>query len=631
MPKEKHMQLDRNDKKIKHSINEDQFQIMFDGMNIGATLCELITDKQGNPKDYRFLKINPAFEKQSGMNVSYSLGKTIKEVFPDIQQSWIDKLGSVVVSNEPIEFINHSTNKSYNVNVFSFSENKFAMFFEDITQRKKAEEKLIKSEQQYKQLFNSMTEMIVVIEMIYNNDSQPIDWYIRQINKPFAIFLGKTQEELLNKKVTSVINTVEDSWLQAFSEVEKTGKSIKFENYGAEYDKTYQVGAWKMTKNTVGVSFTDITDIKQAEKVSIESHRLSAIGEMASSIAHDFNNSLQLMMGNLEIIRIQSDLSVTVQEHIDNIGLLIEDVASRTKSMQNFGDKNNYNTEFESLDLNKITTESIKQSRPLWKDEMEKIGLKMNINTDFGKIPNIIFNKGALSSIIYNLIKNSIEAMPEGGEITIKTGIKTEGIFLTCMDSGIGMNQETKLKIFQPFYTTKGYKTGRGLGMSGVYSVIKEAGGSVRVKNTIIGKGTTIEIVLPANKLEEMKIIEEVVSIKRSLRILYVEDEAIIAMNSKKIIEDLGHECDIELSGEQALISLEKEEYDVVITDIGMPGMSGWQFATAVKNKFGDAIKIIIASGWNIKEEELKQHRINYCLTKPYTKEDIKKVFSKIQ
>ena len=221
--------------------------------------------------------------------------------------------------------------------------------------------------------------------------------------------------------------------------------------------------------------------------------------------------------------------------------------------------------------------------------------------------------------------------MPEGGDITIKTGIKTEGISLTCIDTGIGMKQETKLKIFQPFYTTKGYKTGRGLGMSGVYSVIKEAGGSVKVKNTTVGKGTTIEIVLPANKLEERKIAEKVVSINKSLRILYVEDEAIIAITSRKIIESLGHECDIELSGENALISLDKKEYDVVITDIGMPGMSGWQFAKAVKNKFGDRIKIIIASGWNIKEKELKQHRINYCLIKPYTKEEIKKVLSRIQ
>ena len=624
------MDTNNNQKKIKHSINEDQFQRMFDGMNIGATLCELITDEQGSPKDYRFIKINPAFEKQSGVSVSSSIGKTVKEVFPDIEQSWIDKLGYVVINNEPIEFVNynHNTDKSYSVNAFSFSDGKFAMFFEDITQRKKAEKKLIKSEQQYKQLFNSMTEMIVVIELIYNKDNQPIDWYIRQINKPFAIFLGKPQEELLNKKITSIINTIEDSWLKSFAKVEKTGESITFENYGAEFDKTYQVGAWKMTKNTVGISFTDITDIKQAEKVSIESHRLSAIGEMASSIAHDFNNSLQLMMGNLEIIKLQNNLSVTVREHINNIGSLIKDVASRTKSIQNFGDKNNYNTEFESLDLNQVIAESIKQSRPLWKDEMEKIGLKININTDYGEIPNIFFNKGALSSIIYNLIKNSVEAMPEGGEIAVKTGIKTEGIFLTCMDNGIGMNQQTKLKIFQPFYTTKGYKTGRGLGMSGVYSVIKEAGGSVKVKSTSLGKGTTIEVVLPANQLEKIKIIEEAVSIKNSLRVLYVEDEAIIALSSKKIIEALGHKCDIELSGEKALISLDKKKYDVIITDIGMPGMNGWQLAAAVKNKFGDAIKIIIASGWNINEKELKRHEIDYCLTKPYTKEEIKKVFS---
>ncbi len=115
-------------------------------------------------------------------------------------------------------------------------------------------------------LFDSMTEMVYVIELIYDEHDQPIDFYIRDINVSFAKFLCKTKDELINKKISSIIGNVEDYWLTAFASVDKTGKQISFEDYGVEFDKYYYATAWKVSKNRVGISFTDITEQKRIEK-----------------------------------------------------------------------------------------------------------------------------------------------------------------------------------------------------------------------------------------------------------------------------------------------------------------------------------------------------------------------------
>ena len=161
-----------------YKISEYHFHKIFEGISLGFALCELILDKHGNPKDYRFLRMNPAFEKQSGMKITSTVGKTVKDIYPDIEQSWIDRYGSTVINNKPIHFIdyNHNTNKTYSVNAHSFSENKFVMFFEDITELTKSKEDFIKSEQQYEQLFNSMMEMFQVIKLIYDKDGNAIDY-----------------------------------------------------------------------------------------------------------------------------------------------------------------------------------------------------------------------------------------------------------------------------------------------------------------------------------------------------------------------------------------------------------------------------------------------------------------------
>jgi PAS domain S-box-containing protein len=251
----------------------------------------------------------------------------------------------------------------------------------------------------------------------------------------------------------------------------------------------------------------DITSQKLFEKAQVKHQRLKAIGEMSSSIAHDFNNSLQQMMGNVEVIKIQKNLSKTTLERLNNIAGTIDDVAGRVSALQKFGDTENDEKDLQLIDFNLLIKESLNQSRPLWKDDMGKKGLSIHVITDFKEIPKFIGNKGELKSAVYNLIKNSIEAMPEGGNIIIKTGTRAKHIFATFTDTGLGMDEAIKRKVFEPFFTTKGFELGRGLGMSGVYSTVKKFKGNIVVKSSGLSEGTTFEIVFPISHQKEIKLV----------------------------------------------------------------------------------------------------------------------------
>lgn len=615
---------------------------------------------------------------------------------------------------------------------------------------------------EFQTLFDSMTEMLQVLELIYDEHGRPVDFYIRDTNLSFTKMVGKSKSQLINKKSSEIFSVIEDSWLTSLASVDKTGLAISFENYGAEFDKYYFVNAWKISNKRVGVSYTDISDRKRREKeksatklafslikndldeaqklakigswlfdpttneaewsdemfriwgfdpskgtpeyVSIlkrihlddleyyqncvanasiqgapydiefriqtangeqkviraicqatsgtsiklrnlngtnqdvtsqkqfeedlvKHQRLNAIGEMSSSIAHDFNNALQEMMGNLDIIRVQNDLSVSTLERVNNIGSIISDTAGRVAALQQFGDTEHKNKQAELIDLNAMIEESVQQARPLWKDNIERKGLKIGIETDFECVPKINGNRGELKSIFYNLIKNSVEAMPEGGEINIKTSTNAEYVYICFTDNGDGMAAETKLKVFQPYYSTKGLELGRGLGMSGAYGIVKKHKGDIVVKFSELAKGTTIEITLPIQPTQQnvsKSISREEETSKDSLAILWVDDDRGIREGASDLLEFMGHHCETASSGENALQALSNKTFDVVFTDIGMPEMNGWELADSIRNEFGNAIKIIVVSGWDIEEKAKEQCYIDSTLQKPFDMKQLK-------
>ncbi len=241
-------------------------------------------------------------------------------------------------------------------------------------------------------------------------------------------------------------------------------------------------------------------------------------------------------------------------------------------------------------------------------------------------------NDGELRSVIYNLIKNSIEAMPDGGKIYFETGTADAGVFIRITDTGIGMNEEVKSRVFQPFFTTKGFEIGRGLGMSGAYSIIREHKGDLKIIQSAPAQGTTIEVQLPfSNFTEENNEQENVKEFEGAANILWVDDEPMIQEIASELIDALGHNCKAVSSGIDALELMETQNFDLIITDIGMPRMSGWQLADKIFEKYNGKMKVAALTGWGnqFDEDERISHNIDFILTKPIKINELKSLIDK--
>ncbi|MFT7084400.1 MAG: PAS domain S-box-containing protein [Vicingaceae bacterium] len=595
---------------------------------------------------FRMVLVNNSFCRLLGFPKHKLIGRTMAEDIPANQMEGFIKidlqvlndgqenLNEEVITNANGEELTIITRKSRYVDEHN---NRFIIgTIRDITESRVIQREIDTQNEKLNNLNNALNKaqrLAKVGSWSFNTSNQKSEWSnemfliwgfeLSKLAPDYDTIIGKVYSEDLNLFINAVENAI-----------------VNGTPYDIEHRISLSNGEQKIVRaicqpvvgidgkvvSLVGTS-QDITTQKQFEKSQVKNHRLKAMGEMSSSIAHDFNNSLQEMMGNLEIVKLESDLSRNTIKRLNTIGSIIADVADRVSALQKFSDAEHADKNAKTLDLNTLIEESLSESRPLWKDAMEKEGVKINVSTDFGKIPKILSTSGELKAAIYNLVKNSIEAMPEGGNLTIKTGLKAEGVYARFIDTGLGMTEETKLKLFDPFFSTKGFELGRGLGMSGVYGIVNKYKGDIAVTSSELGKGTTIEIVFPISNRDEIKVLtKEEPQEKKLLRVLWVDDDFLITKSSCLLIESLGHQCDGANSGQKALAYLDEKTYDFVFTDIGMPKMNGWELADAIRSKLGNKLKIIVVTGWEVEEQAKKEHGIDFVLQKPFTLDQLKKI-----
>jgi len=590
-------------------------------------------------RDLRCQVWNPFVEELTGISESEVLGKSAKDLSLFSQEANIIKnikkaMAGKFVAEVDIPFYIIDSGKSgwvsYTVASLLSATNDIVgaiCTIRDITDRKLAEKALIESETRFRTLIEQAPVAI-------NISRGRVSLYA---NKKFAEILGlRSVEESVGQYVEEYYapqsrGQVSNSVLQL---IQGNMDFAEFETIGCRADGSLfpmliNCSTVELSDGKAIITFlTDITERKKAEIAIIENQRLGAIGEMASSIAHDFNNSLQSILGNLELAMLQPELSESLHQYLTTIKTVAYDAAVRVKQIQRFGGKK-VEPKFSHVDLNSLILDVVNQLRPLWKNEAEKKGLSIDVTTQLSEIPEFYGNDGEIRSALYNIVKNSIEAMPKGGNIILETAKTPDGISITVSDTGLGMDEKTKARVFQPFFTTKGFDLGRGLGMSGVYSIVKEHKGDIYVKKTVLGEGTSIEMVLPyTHQRKRVGNTEEVVECTSRMRVLWVEDNAIVRKVSKLMLENLNHEADVAGSGKEALEFLSKNEYDLVITDIGMPEMNGWQLADIIKDKFGGKMKVAVITGWSdeIDDYTRKEHGVDHILGKPFSIEQLKKL-----
>ncbi len=249
------------------------FSALFNNKTVGLSYCKTIFDKHNHATDYFVLDVNPTYELMTGVPRNLIVGKKITEALPGVSQDLIDRHNKVAVTGEDnrFEIYDSVTDRWYDVDVFSPQKGYFIAVFYNITERKKAEEALRESEEHYRLLFSSMTEMFLIVEPVYDQDGMPVDYTFLDVNPAYERFVGKPRELLVGRSARVVFGIVEDYWVKLFARVAKTGEPAHYESYGAEHGRTYELHAWRIGEHQVAFIVNDVSERKRAEEALRES------------------------------------------------------------------------------------------------------------------------------------------------------------------------------------------------------------------------------------------------------------------------------------------------------------------------------------------------------------------------
>jgi PAS domain S-box-containing protein len=347
------------------------------------------------------------------------------------------------------------------------------------------------------------------------------------------------------------------------------------------------------TTGVLGIA-RDITEQKEERERAARADKLRALGQLASGVAHDFNNSLAAILGRAQLLRRQVTDAALVR-NLDIIQTAAEDAAATVRRIQTFARKSPVK-EFELLDVASLLNDAIEITRTRWENEARLRGLEYQVRLEAEEGQHAYGSASELREVFVNLIVNAVDAMPRGGKLFIMSRRQDDRLQLKFSDNGMGMPEEVRSKIFEPFFSTKGAH-GTGLGLSVSYSIMERHEGSISVESQP-GNGTTFTIDLPA-ALPESPVdeIEIHASETASLRILVVDDEAPVRETLAEMLVAVNHEVELAGSGQEAVEKLRHGDFDLVFTDLAMPEMDGWETARLIRKSWPN-MRIVLVTGY---------------------------------
>ena len=363
-----------------------------------------------------------------------------------------------------------------------------------------------------------------------------------------------------------------------------------------------------------GAAAVAIQSARQAAQL-IQNERLRATGELAMGVAHDFNNLLATILGRTEVLLGQVR-DAEQRESLEAIRRAARDGAAVVSRMREYGRPVD-TAEFHVVDLADIVAEAVQLSRPRWQGEAQREGRSIEVQQRLEGAA-VLGDPAALREVLVNLIFNATDALPSGGTIRIGLSKAGERVMLELADTGTGIPPEVQTRIFDPFFTTKGAQ-GSGLGLAMVRKVVEAHGGLITV-DSAPGRGTTFHIELPAAMGEARGTgqAEPVDVDVPPAHVVVVDDQQDVLDTIGMLLRRDGHFVRLFHDPRAALDALGEERPEVLITDIGMPGMSGWDLASAVHARWPE-LPIIVLTGWgrDVTAAQLKQHGVTAALAKP--------------
>jgi signal transduction histidine kinase/CheY-like chemotaxis protein len=369
--------------------------------------------------------------------------------------------------------------------------------------------------------------------------------------------------------------------------------------------------------------------------------KLSALGELASGVAHDFNNTLAGILGRAQLLLRTNDPE-KIERGLNIIIKTAEDGAKTVKRIQDFA-RQRRDHDFHLMSVGQILLDVSEITQPRWKDQAEASNVHIQMDVAIRSNRKVMGDESELRDVLVNMVFNAVDAMPQGGTLRLTAEDSGEFVVLSVSDTGAGMSTEVRSRIFDPFFTTKG-KAGMGLGLAVSFGIIRRHEGTIEVESEV-GVGSKFKIYLPAAAMSKPYDTVEAVPVETVVKteiknpkplpheqanILVVDDESSVRDLLRDILEAEGCRVYLAPGGREALAMFDSRNFDAIFTDVGMPGMSGWELSQAIRQRSKVPIAVITGWGEAVGSQDQKQAGVNWVVTKPFKAERIAELVNEI-
>jgi PAS domain S-box-containing protein len=620
-------------------LTDDTYRELFEQLGWGYAHHKMVFDAQGTPSDYVTLEVNRSFEELLRAPRDTVVGQPASALLPGPELArWLRIFGEVARTGKPATYETFSPHnqRHFRGHAYSLKRGHFSVAFEDVTDRFNAHALLAASEEKYRTLVETAEDTIILTDLEGRHLFRNSSYYTN---------LGYSPGELVCPDGYARVHPEDVQGLRSSDESLLAQGSLKF-----EYRVQHREGRWlwhsarsTLMRDATGRPYAflsvirDISEQKRAEEERallqsqlLQAQKLETLGVLASGIAHDFNNILATILCGTDLADMKAGTlgplqAADMRAELDNIRKAAQRASSLVKQILSLGRKGSQ--ERQPLLLITLIKEACKFLRSALPSTIE---LQHNL-TDDGPI---LANPSQIHQVIMNLLTNAGLAMPEGGRIEV--GLSRAALSaplrsrhpalpeqpyarIMIRDTGLGIAPENLGRIFEPFFTTRREGTGTGLGLAVAQTVVNAHGGAIDVTSEP-GKGATFEVFLPIH--EHQTALPELTHPPQpgKERILLVEDEELYLQMTRRGLAGLGYTVSACLSGLEALrvFRASPKFFDIVITDLTMPGITGDILARELRQIRPDVpIMLLTGLGESMGMERAKSVGIEDVLLKP--------------
>jgi len=609
--------------------SEQRYRLLFNQMLDGFALHEVVAPGPGAPLDFRVLDVNPALEKMTGSLKGAVVGKRVRDLFPKSETDWVEQLARVARTGEPLSFHLHSPSlgRHFDVSAFAPSSDQVAAVLKDVTEHHQMEQALRDSEE----LFRTMCAAAPI--GIFMSNAQGSCVYS---NPRLQELTGLGAEQLLGWGWSSALHPEDREQTSSTWRATAAAGGV-FQHESRLIAKGRPVWLRVLAKPFGGPDGTvagyvgvveDTTEQRLAREELLKTQKLESLGVLAGGIAHDFNNILTIILGYISLARSNAGVPGLVERHLNDGERGVLRARDLTQQMLTFARGGE-------------PVKRIVRLNDLLRETADFGSLGSNVSCVFRLSEQRLLlsaDEGQLSQVVHNLVINAIQAMPEGGTLTVSSegGLSPDSkavVQFSVSDTGTGIPEELLTKIFDPYFTTK---QGSGLGLASCYSIVKRHGGTLAV-DSAPGQGSTFRVSLPAYLEPEPEPQPGAPESRGGGHLLIMDDDPLVLAVAKAMLEQLGYRVDCAPEGRAAVEMYGRkreagEPYAAVIMDLTVRGgIGGKEAVRSLLDRYPD-VKAVVSSGYSDDPvlANCREYGFRSVLVKPYSRQEMSRVLHEL-